>query len=172
MNRYIADLHFDHKNIIKHCNRPFGSVEEMNETLVKNWNSVTAKDDDVKIVGDFCLDKERARYFLSRLNGRKHLITGNHDKAKGLREIFDSVTVYDKITDGNRKVVLFHYPIAEWDGYYRDTILIYGHIHNNKNKASDIMKNLKNCYNVSADCIGFTPRTLQELITHEKTGKW
>ena len=52
---FIADPHFDHKNIIKYCERPFNTVEEMNQTLIERWNSVVKKDDKVFCIGGFFL---------------------------------------------------------------------------------------------------------------------
>ena len=53
MNFYISDTHFDHDNIIAFDNRPFLSTEEMNETLIANWNNVVTQSDCVYILGDF-----------------------------------------------------------------------------------------------------------------------
>ena len=58
MNRYISDLHFGHANIIRFDGRPFKNTDEMEETLVDNWNSVTQPEDTVYILGDFCWGKE------------------------------------------------------------------------------------------------------------------
>lgn len=78
----IGDCHFGHRNIIKYCNRPFGNVEEMTESLIKNWNSVVGKNDIVYVVGDFALcGKQKIIEISQRLNGRKRLILGNHDQA-------------------------------------------------------------------------------------------
>ena len=54
MNYYIADTHFGHENIMRHCNRPFTSVDEQDEILIKNWNNTVGKNDTVYIIGDFC----------------------------------------------------------------------------------------------------------------------
>ena len=54
MKYYISDLHFDHTNVIKFDNRPFKDVEEMNNALIHNWNSVVKKNDIVYVLGDFC----------------------------------------------------------------------------------------------------------------------
>ena len=78
----IGDCHFGHRNIIKYCNRPFKDVEDMNEQLIKNWNSVVGKNDIIYVVGDFALcGKQKIIEIGQRLNGRKRLILGNHDQA-------------------------------------------------------------------------------------------
>ena len=96
MIRYLADLHFDYNSIIPYDNRPFDSVEQMNETLISNWNhTVTDPEDLTWILGDFCrVDAGRWRSVLSRLNGRKALIVGNHDDPEavdGVRDLFEEV---------------------------------------------------------------------------------
>lgn len=88
---FSSDQHFGHSNIIDFCDRPFDSVEHMDEILIKNWNSVVAADDLVYIVGDLCMGEfSKTIKHVSRLNGRKVLIPGNHDrcwtgKAAGVR---------------------------------------------------------------------------------------
>lgn len=76
---FTADHHFYHTNIIRYCSRPFVTVEEMNEEMVKRWNSVVSPGDIVYYLGDFSLAKRPVEYFAPRLNGEKHLIMGNHD---------------------------------------------------------------------------------------------
>ena len=92
-----SDTHFNHKNIIQYCNRPFENVEIMNEEIIKRWNEVVASDDIVIHCGDFALgpntDLER---LIHSLNGHKILIRGNHDhasagrfKAAGFEKVYD-----------------------------------------------------------------------------------
>ena len=66
-----ADFHFGHKNIIKYCKRPFTNVTEMDETLIKNWNSVVKPEDEIHVVGDvaFCCTMDYALGIMKRLNG-------------------------------------------------------------------------------------------------------
>ena len=54
MKYYIADTHFGHENIMKHCNRPFDSVEEMDKTIIKHINEIVGPGDDLYILSDFC----------------------------------------------------------------------------------------------------------------------
>ena len=72
---FTADTHFGHANIIRHCSRPFGSVDEMYEAIMATWNAVVKPGDTVWHVGDFAAVKDHARYF-DRLNGTKHWSTG------------------------------------------------------------------------------------------------
>ena len=166
---YTADLHLNHQAVIRYCNRPFETVEEMNETIVSNWNKTVNKNDDVYIVGDVIFKlKSDMPLYLDRMNGTKHLITGNHDKQtlkkKQFTEQFASIDEYLVIDDQNRKVVLFHYPIIEWDGCFRGAYHIYGHIHNSNNTANMVMKTIPNAFNAGVDLNDFSPQTLSQLI--------
>lgn len=78
---FTSDLHLGHQNIIKYCSRPFGSVEEMNETLISNYNEMVSESDWVYFLGDICMGKiAETLPLVSRLNGKKVLIAGNHDR--------------------------------------------------------------------------------------------
>jgi calcineurin-like phosphoesterase family protein len=86
----ISDTHFNHKNVIAYCNRPFSSVEEMNTSLIKSWNDAVSDNDIVVFCGDFCLAAydsknkaaEKVSHWASMLNGRKIIVKGNHDNLK------------------------------------------------------------------------------------------
>lgn len=169
MKYYISDLHFGHENIIRLCNRPFRSVEEMDEAMIKNWNSVVKDNDEVYILGDFNF-KSSGEDYLKRLNGKKFLIVGNHDNVTpAMHSLCEWIGAYKEIRDGGTKIILFHYPMVEWNGFFRDTIHLYGHIHNSfENNSYKVMKTIKNAYNVGADILDFTPRTLEEVISYNK----
>ena len=79
---FTADLHFGHTNVIRMCDRPFQSIEEMDEMLIANWNQTVKRNDEIYIIGDLMLkgSADVAHSYLSRLNGRKYFIAGNHDK--------------------------------------------------------------------------------------------
>lgn len=129
----VSDLHLGHANIIKYCNRPFESVEEMNERLIKNWNDTVRGEDRVFFLGDFALgDKEKTIAWGQRLNGRKVMIYGNHDhqKPKVYYEAgFEHVSRWPIIIQN--RFLLSHAPFEPQDGKAdRGTLInIYGHIH-------------------------------------------
>lgn len=83
---YTADPHFGHRNIIQYCNRPWSSVEEMNEGLVARWNAVVRPEDTVYVLGDFSMNMRDMETYTPRLNGTKVLVVGNHDKCFQLKE--------------------------------------------------------------------------------------
>ena len=169
---YIADLHFGHANIIKLSNRPFDSVDEMDEALINNWNKVVSDNDRVYIVGDFSFSRDVDKY-ISRLTGEKFLIKGNHDKdiIKKLQHRQKFVDIKDiyRVYDGDNKIVLCHYPLVEWDGFFRGVKHFYGHIHNNTENATyQIMKSIPNAYNVGADILDYTPREYDEVVWYNQ----
>lgn len=76
---FSADSHYGHKNIIRYCDRPFDSTDEMDRALIATWNEVVEPEDTVYFLGDFSLDFKRVRQVVPLLNGNIHLVAGNHD---------------------------------------------------------------------------------------------
>lgn len=77
---FTSDIHFSHKNVIPYCNRDYKDVNEMNEAIIKIWNDKVGKDDVVYFLGDLDINGMRSfRDMSHRLNGIKHLVSGNHD---------------------------------------------------------------------------------------------
>lgn len=167
---YTADLHLGHVNVIRHCNRPFQSVDEMDEALVENWNRRVHRDDTVYIVGDLLFRNRRpAGEYLSQMRGTKVLVLGNHDhawsKQVNLDEAFACVTNMLSIMDGNRRVTLCHYPMLSWRGSGRGGLMVHGHIHNSTNADYwPYLQSHPNILNAGVDVNGFVPVTLDELI--------
>ena len=133
-----SDLHFGHANIMKFCPetraRFKNDVAYMNEAMVREWNEIVQPEDLTYILGDvaFC-NVQTATGFLRRMNGRKVLIVGNHDRKlvqdKSFCNEFVSVEKYLDINYDGHKIVMFHYPIFEWDQAHRGAIHFYGHKH-------------------------------------------
>jgi len=179
--RYIADMHFDHEEIIAYDNRPFDSVEEMNEAMITNWNRVTGPEDLTWILGDFCAKgPERWTELLDRLHGKKALIIGNHDSTDAVHVLSDrlyDVAQYREFTDQGRMVVLCHFPVFSFRDHYFGAFHLYGHVHTSYewNVAENAKRLIRNLYvrddimrmaNVGAmvPYMDYTPRTLDELI--------
>lgn len=76
---FSSDHHFYHQNIIRFCNRPFATIEEMNEKLINAWNEIVDPEDEVYYIGDFSMAFRPVELYTKRLNGSKFLIPGNHD---------------------------------------------------------------------------------------------
>lgn len=169
---YISDLHFNHARIIELCDRPYNNVKEMNEDMIKKWNSVVTDKDTVYFLGDAGLprnvaDQKAIAELMKKLNGKKHLLQGNHDhklvKDTYFRKIFESISEYKRISDDGRTVILSHYPFEDWDGKFRGSFHIHGHIHNNKEAVKTVIPNR---INVSAEVINYTPMTLDQLLNN------
>lgn len=142
MRFYISDCHFYHKNLNTHMdNRGFESVEEMNQFMIERWNKKVRKNDEIVILGDLSIAGAReTEELIKKLNGRKTLIIGNHDKylkdKSFNRSLFVKITPYLELNDDKRKVVLNHYPVFCYNGQNRvfedgtpSTYMLYGHVH-------------------------------------------
>ncbi|MCL1849082.1 MAG: hydrolase [Clostridiales bacterium] len=175
MKFYTSDLHFHHASIISKCDRPFKSIDEMNNSMIERWNSRVTDKDEVFILGDFAFCKGyEANVLLYRLAGQKHLIVGNHDEYI-LDESFDGslfqwISPYAVVDDEGSQVVLFHYPIAAWENHHKGAIHLYGHIHRNDDRLYPMLSKLTNAYNVGVDEWEYAPRTLEEIVSQRKKG--
>ena len=131
---FTSDLHLFHEGIIGHCKRPFRNVPEMDETLIQNWNAAVPANGEVFVLGDMFWrgDAEKCAAIMARLNGRKWLIAGNHDNftwEEYLAMGFEDARDYLELSFGWQRVVCCHYPILEWNGFYRGAWHLHGHVH-------------------------------------------
>ena len=176
-------------------NRGFASLEEMHEYMINKWNSRVRPGDEVMILGDFSIGKgTETNEILARLNGRKFLILGNHDKYLQDRKFNQShfiwIKDYWEAKDNGRKVILSHYPIMCYKGQYRFgkdnnpiTYMLYGHVHNTYDEiiVNDFIKETRSrkrmikdseeeinipCQMINTFCMfsDYVPLTLDEWI--------
>lgn len=175
---FIADTHFGHENIIRLCNRPFKDVKEMNTYMFQAWNARVKDEDTVYILGDlaFKTNIDDTIKLIHGLKGKKYLIKGNHDgknlKNDKFKELFEGVYDIYNLALGNTRIVMCHYPMCEWEGYFRGSYLVYGHIHNTTNTtAFKVMSNFDKALNAGADIINYTPCTFEELVKYNQLFK-
>ena len=131
-----SDLHFFHTNIIQYQyeQRPFDSIEEMNTHISEYWKATVQKNDELYILGDIAMGhKTKAIELLRTLPGKIHLIRGNHDNYNKTQEaeLFESAAYYKILKYQGQRIVLFHFPIEEWDRCYYGDIHLHGHTHGN-----------------------------------------
>jgi len=142
-----SDLHFGHANILKFnpATRKFADIDEMNEKFIQEWNTKVHPTDTVFILGDFAfLAADKATDIAYRLFGKKILVVGNHDKKmlqndrfrKQFVSIHDYLEIEYTLEEPREnepkkpvKVVMFHFPIAEWNRCHHGAVHLYGHLH-------------------------------------------
>ena len=122
---FISDLHLGHRNVMEFTDRGFECLDHMHDTIIELWNQVVTKRDLTYVLGDVCFDHQYLP-ILSKLNGVKNLILGNHDKFKKgeLFKYFNSVHGC-RSYKGN---ILTHIPIHPSE-FYRWRYNIHGHLH-------------------------------------------
>lgn len=161
-----SDFHFHHANVIKYCDRPYKDVDEMDSAIIKQWNSQVGPDDEVWVLGDFSLNPKWSKIIVPQLNGRKHLISGNHDatfphdwdkKGKWKKMVkryeedgWESIAESAVITVGELGLVhLSHMPplVEGFDDrfpqhrprYHPKNIYLHGHLHNKYKRRGNML---------------------------------
>lgn len=176
---FIGDTHFGHKNILTfekdngHPLRQFSSVEEMDMTIINNWNSVVKPQDKVYHLGDVTFKRSAMDYF-KILNGKKRLIKGNHDMFKDsvYAEHFQQVHGVKHMNVAGHKFVLSHVPIHK-DCIDKWGVNIHGHLHANNIRIfnpephetieEDLILDSR-YINVSCEQINYTPIHIEEIF--------
>jgi calcineurin-like phosphoesterase family protein len=167
-----SDPHIGHENIIKYCNRPFNNIQEMNDTLINNYNSVINKNDCVLWLGDcfFKGDSEKYQYILKNMNGYKFLISGNHDQGDSSMSSMGFELVMKEAVINIKGIIcrVNHYPYDATQGFpdkfaakrprkNPGEILLHGHNHSITKITS------KQSINVGVDAWNYFPALYNDV---------
>lgn len=175
---FTSDHHFGHANIIKYCDRPFGTTHEMNVAMEAAWNRIVHEDDVVYYLGDFAMDVRLVPVLVERLKGAKILVPGNHDKCWQKKDAsnrwvkyyldagFQSVEQSTRMEIAGHSVLLNHLPYRNeadpQQRYFQQRPiddggwLIHGHVHNRwkvSHRQINVSVEMWNFEPVSLDCI-------------------
>lgn len=155
--------HFGHKNILKHSNRPFKTIEEHDIVLIERWNSKVSRRDTIFHLGDFCW--RNFDYYFNKLNGSIRFVEGNHDElAKKNKKRFAS---YDKLLEikiKNQSIVLCHYALVTWRKKHYGSIMLAGHSHHNLPAIRRDGTALGKILDVGVDGNNYYPYSLDEVL--------
>lgn len=171
----ISDPHFDHANILDFTDdngkpiRPFKSVEDMNETMIENWNNVVHPEDRVYLLGDVAFHPRSFERIIPRLKGRIVLVPGNHEPVKMRKyfDLFDDVRGYVV----KKGFIMSHIPIHP-GSLSRWAINIHGHTHANRVEKAGHYSAMTSpdlryvC--VCVEQIGYTPKLLSKILEEAK----
>ena len=170
-----SDTHFGHSNIMNFCPETRGRFQDkdhMNREMIKIWNAVVGQEDLVYHLGDVSfLNVTETCDIVENLNGRKILITGNHDgkllKKQRFRDCFEEIHDYLEITHKNKKVILFHYPIhMHWNSSHYGSVHFYGHVHGNQTGLEEYRAR-----DVGFDATGNVVTLLDSIFSEAVEGK-
>lgn len=173
---FTSDLHLNHSKIIEYCNRPFSNVEEMNEMLINNWNSVVKPEDIVFCLGDIALGGSGAwNTLIPQLNGKIHLVLGNHDIRnwrESYKKLFESVSEQLTVEIDKKTFILTHFPLLCYHGTWgteMNVINLIGHVHtlkaNNSGKDFERLQYLfPTQYDVGVDFNDYRPISYNQVM--------
>lgn len=166
---FTSDQHLGHRNVIRLCNRPFDSVEDMDARLIEKWNHKVTNNDTIFILGDLMFRNEKPpEEYLRQLKGKKHLIVGNHDqmwiKKCDLTRWFESVNHLHYTSDGKHSLTLCHYPMMSWPHMAR-CYMVHGHIHANTDADYwPLIQRNPMMLNAGVDINNYEPVTFDEMV--------
>lgn len=155
-----SDLHLFHEKVIEFCKRPFNDLEEMHEAIVSNWNERVHAGDRVYVLGDVSFGTpEQTRWLLSRLQGNKFLVTGNHDHKNRLTpDSWAWIRDAYAIKYGGIYIWCSHYPHETWPRRQYGAWHFHGHSHGRRPHFRRM--------DVGMDCWGFAPVDIDGLYNY------
>lgn len=176
---FTSDTHYGHANIIKYSNRPYKSVEEMNEALIANYNSRVKDTDTCYHLGDVAfLPSGEIKQIWERLNGDKVLILGNHDSKENFvglprTKVFQYLEI--RVSDptapngynGRQHIILLHYSMRVWNKSHRGTWQLYGHSHGTLPDDPNLLS-----MDVGVDPQKYFPISYDEVKAHMAKKTW
>jgi calcineurin-like phosphoesterase family protein len=170
---FTADTHFNHDTSFAVYERGFSCLHEMNTVLINNWNSKVGPRDDVWVVGDFiCGNPMTIPTILGQLNGRIHLVRGNHDTdeympyykrflGQKLFHIYGLGGTHIVTAATGNQVLLKHQPPADHVIARNPICIIHGHVHSKEL----FTYGRPNLYNVCTDAHSFMPVSIEEIVS-------
>lgn len=148
---FTADEHYNHKNVVDYCNRPFHDLHEMNKELIARHNEAVKDGDIVIHAGDFCFsNKEKAEMIISKLNGHHIFLQGDHD-----RWLPRGNQIWQKKIEG-QYVVVCHYALHTWPRSHYNSWHLYAHSHKDLN-----LPGKRIC--ISVDATDFYPLSFEQI---------
>lgn len=157
---FTSDWHLGHNKILKLKNRPYKSIEEMDQSIIEKHNKLVEPQDIVYFLGDFAMKKTIFLKYIDQINGKIVFILGNHDYkyVSAVREKLEEVYRMKAIRIEGQTIVLSHYPMYFHYRSHHNAWQLYGHLHHD---VSDIVQGKK--MNVNFDVCGFKTLSLEDV---------
>lgn len=167
---FSSDHHFGHANVIKHANRPFADVEEMDSEMIRRWNALVNPKDDVYYLGDFSFHKaDKTLQILNQLKGNIFYIKGNHDKNfnAAIKERFEWTKDYAEVDVNGQKIILCHYAFRVWNKSHYGSWNLYGHSHGTLLDDPNLLS-----MDVGVDNHAYAPISFDEIVSLMARKEW
>jgi calcineurin-like phosphoesterase family protein len=167
---FTSDEHYGHANIIRFCNRPFSSVEDMKEGLIARHNAKVTEQDITYHLGDIFwrnVSTQEASGILSRLKGQHFLIWGNHDETAKKLSLASHCKKFVWTKDvamvevGKIKIWLSHYAHRVWPDSHRGSYHLFGHTH-------AVVPDYRLSHDAGVDANDYAPMSEEEVIAYMK----
>lgn len=150
---FTGDEHYWHRNILKYCHRPFPNVEEMNERMIENSNSVVKPEDTIVHAGDFALcNSEQGREIIRRLTGHHLFLNGDHDYWSGKRRHWEIFRFKIEKED----LIVSHYCLRTWFKSHYNSWHLYAHSHGT-------LPSIGKSHDIGVDNNGFFPISFEQV---------
>jgi len=178
MKYFTSDTHLAHDKLMKFCERPFETIEEMNEIIISNILSPLKPGDELYFIGDLAWRRYALDEFFDKLPKKInfHWILGNHDKNwQPFKKRCTSIAYMKRTKIDGNTVILNHWPMLTWDKSHYNSWMLFGHHHRNSNGTSQLEKMIQGkMLNINLEFNNYMPYSEKEItkIMEEKPDNW